>query len=86
MREALELAWLWVAACASPPGAGLCMVTHVGWGHHLSSTVPLGSRNESRSRRRGGRRQASFHLGAANLRAPAVLQRAHPLLSELWAW
>lgn len=66
-REAQELAWLWVVACASPPGTGPCMVTHIRQGYHLSPTVPSGCRNESCSCRRGMRRQASFHLGAATL-------------------
>lgn len=75
--EASELARLWVAACAPPPGGGPCTVTHITWGHHLESHRSSWGQ-EQESQLPTMRRQASFHLGAASPRAPAGLRSAHP--------
>lgn len=66
-----------VAACAPPPGAGPCTVTHIRWGHHFESHCSSWGWEQESQLPTWNEKAGFLPPGAAGPRAPAGLRGAH---------
>lgn len=84
--EASELAQLWVAACAPPPGGGPCTVTHITWGHHVESHRSSWGQEQESQLPMWNEKAGFLPPGSCQPEGSGRSAERPPLLSESRAW